>query len=189
MNKEQMPYHPLSVHCVSKEESNCPLIPILIEICHIAKQKLNDENCLFLPSVIFGKRVIIPSSFIEVEKTQREEFVELIDYNPISNTLLYLGPNTPSTDVAVHWIVHHAKKEIQLIIQIKNLFYKNKMKQKITQLSVNENKNALEKAKKWLKTLQKNDVFLSDDHLIITASSSKSIRQNIKRLGKELEKI
>ncbi len=188
MKNQKNPHHPVNTHSVSKEESNCPLIPMLIEICQIAKEELNCPDSLFLPSIIFGKRVVIAASFTKVEKLHRDDVVELIDYNPVSNTLLYLGPNVPSNDVAVHWIVHHAKKEIQVMVQMKNISFKSEMKQKVTQVTINEKKSALEKAKKWLKTLQKTDVFLCNDHLIITATSIKTIKQTIKKLGKELQK-
>lgn len=160
-----------------------------MKICQFAKEKLNDESSLFLPSAVFGKRIIIPASFNEFQKIDQDDFVELIDYNPVTNTLLYLGPKIPSNEVAVHWIVHHAKKEIQVIIQIKNISDLNKIKQKITKTSIDENDNALDKAKKWLKTLQKNEIFLCDDVLIVTASSIKKLEQNLKKMSKELEKL
>ncbi|MFO8078023.1 MAG: hypothetical protein R6U21_05225 [Thermoplasmatota archaeon] len=188
MKNQKNSQHPLNIHSVSKEGSNCPLIPMLIEICQIAKEELNCPDSLFLPSAVFGKRVAIASSFTKVEKLHRDDVVELIDYNPVSNTLLYLGPNIPSNDVAVHWIVHHAKKEIQVMIQIKNISYKNEMKQRVPQVTTDEKEDALEKAKKWLKTLQKTDVFLCNDHLIITATSIKAIKQTINKMGKELQK-
>lgn len=186
MKNQKNPHHPVNIYPLSKEESNCPLIPMLLEICQIAKEELNCPDSLFLPSAVFGKRVVIPASFTKVEKLHQDDVVELIDYNPVSNTLLYLGPNVPSNDVAVHWIVHHAKKEIQVMIQIKNIPYKNEIKQRLSQLTTDEKESALEKAKKWLKTLQKTDVFLCNDHLIVTATSIKAIKQTINKLGKEL---
>jgi hypothetical protein len=188
MKNQKNPHHPVNTHSVSKEQSNCPLIPMLIEICQIAKEELNCPDSLFLPSIVFGKRVVMPASFTKVEKLHRDDVVELIDYNPVSNTLLHLGPNVPSNDVGVHWLVAHAKKEIQVMIEIKNTSYKIEMKQRLLQVTINEKESDLEKAKKWLKTLQKTDVFLCNDHLIITAPSIKSIKQTIKKLGKELQK-
>jgi len=189
MNKEQKPYQPLTIHCISKEESNCPLIPMLIEISQIGKEKLNAGNSFFLPSIVFGKRVVIPRSFLEVDKIKHDDVVELIDYNPVTKTLLYLGPNIPSDDVAAHFLVHHAKKEIQAMMQIKNPLVNNKMKKRIPQVTLDEPVNTLEKAKKWLKVLQKTDVFFSDEYLIITASSIKKIKHILNKLGKEQSEI
>jgi hypothetical protein len=184
---QKNPVQPLNVQYVSKEESNCPLLPRMIEICKIIQNDMNCTNCRFLVSASFGKRIIINAAFESVKKLQREDFIELIDYNPLSNTLLLLGVKKPLKETAVHWIVHHAKKEIQLIIQIKNMQNLNRIKQIIPYIKIDNQQSPLEKAKKWLRALQKNEIFLSNDNLIITASSVKIIKQNIKTIEMELK--
>lgn len=177
-----VPSHTLEVQFVSKQESNCSLLPDLIKLCKIAQEGFQNKDCLFLISASFGNRVLCNVSFKTVDHLHRKDFVELIDYNPLSKTLLLIGAKTPIEMTAVHCIVHHAKKEIQFMMHLENLKNLEQMKPFLPDLIIANELDPLEIAKEWLKTLKQNEMFLCNDHLIISASSVNAMKQNLKKM-------
>lgn len=89
---------------LSKERVRCPLIPEVVKL----SKKLNRKRGTI--SVRYGKRML--SSPIG------EGFVEVVDYDPVRNNLLFIGEEEPSVVSAIHWIILEAMEEINVIVHL-----------------------------------------------------------------------
>lgn len=108
---------------VSKEESNCPLIVNALKVeKNIKEQNLSDS----IISQRYGRRILI-NSLDDAEKA-RANFLEIVDYDPIKKVLLAMGPNEPRIETPLHWFIHHARNEVNAVIQINDKELSEKMK-------------------------------------------------------------
>ena len=97
---------------VSKEESNCPLIADSIRLQKELKSKGFDDVII---SQRYGKRILIDTiNHINL----KQSFLEIVDYDPIRNVLLIMGSNKPRIETPLHWFIHHAREEVNAIVQI-----------------------------------------------------------------------
>jgi len=109
---------------VSKENSNCPLIADALRI----EKKLKERN---YPNAVvsqrFGKRVLI-NSINDGRGEDKDNFLEIVDYDPIKKVLLAMGPKEAKLETPLHWFIHHARNEIHAAVQINDVELSNRLK-------------------------------------------------------------
>ncbi|MCK4365387.1 MAG: hypothetical protein KAW45_05005 [Thermoplasmatales archaeon] len=109
---------------VSKEKSNCPLIANAIRV----EKKLKEQNINdIVTSQRYGKRVLI-DSFKDKKGEIRDNFLEIVDYDPIKKVLLAMGPKEPRIETPLHWMIHHARSEVNTVVQINDKELSEKLK-------------------------------------------------------------
>ena len=132
---------------MSNEISNFKIIPDVINIIKESNNKLNfskDEDIIV--SVKYGKRIVINCEKLNLKEIKRDDFLEIVDYNPIKKLFLVIGKHDPDLNMAIHWIVQNARREINILIQLKsnslnNLFtnmYSNTKKYKDTPIEISK---------------------------------------------------
>ena len=104
---------------LSKEHSNCPLIGNIGKLGKNLKDLdiLEQINSVIV-SLGYGKRMLINNNYTDFGKIKRENFLEIVDYNPINRILLAIGLGELLIETPVHWIIHHARKDVNVIVQI-----------------------------------------------------------------------
>lgn len=108
---------------LSKEHSTCPLITDIINF--IKKSDLINN---FTISHRFGKRVLINSKTTNFKKIDKENFVELVDYDPFKKILLLIGKEEPCIESPLHWYIHHARNDVNVVLLIKDKkYFENKI--------------------------------------------------------------
>jgi len=138
---------------ISKQESNCPLIN---EIIRIGKKSKNLKNNIdeVVISLRYGKRILINAEVKAFGELKKEDILEIVDYDPIKKILLIIGQKSPIIHTPIHWLIHHARDDINAIIQINY----DKLDSKffnIAPITEKESKpGTLEQAKEILKQLR-----------------------------------
>ena len=103
---------------VSKEESNCPLIT---DVVRFSKKYKELDFLQYITTVVislgYGKRVLINGSKTNFGNINREDFLEIVDYDPVKKILLVIGANEPHIETPIHWIIQHARKDINAIME------------------------------------------------------------------------
>lgn len=158
---------------ITKEESNCPLITEIVSINKKLKDmgliKSNNETVV---SLRYGKRILInanDSDFIDVKP---KDFIEIIDYDPLKKVLLVMGPKKPKIDTPVHWLIHHAKSEINTVIHIKDVDLASKLVKKLPETKDDYPSGTLEQAKEILMCLRNNKgVVIKNQGVLFVGSS------------------
>lgn len=97
----------MNVFFASFEEIKNPLVEELKKICY-KKEKG------FSISVRYGKRVLINAKGIDFENLKNEDFVEIVDYNPVNDTAIVIGIKEPCEDAPIHCLIY-SKEEINSI--------------------------------------------------------------------------
>ncbi len=93
-----------------RENITSPLLPGLIKIGKRAKG-------MGLISARYGMRII--SSILKpLKDIDSDDFVEIVDYDPIKNNLLFIGNAEPHPYVSVHWIILGARKDKNVILHL-----------------------------------------------------------------------
>ena len=93
---------------LSKQKVVNPFTTIIRETINSIREKYHITSNIIV-SMGFGKRIIINSE---------DDFIEVVDYNPIQNILLVIGRDNPSSETHIHWMIHRARDDINMVIQI-----------------------------------------------------------------------
>jgi hypothetical protein len=106
---------------LSNEISKNKLIPEIIKFIRNIKEIIDSEKYEdIIVSIKYGKRIIINCDKTDFEKINSYDFIEIVDYDPLKNIILYIGPNKPDFNNTLHWIIQNARREINILVQIKN---------------------------------------------------------------------
>ena len=182
MNEKITISQKLQIFYVSKEETNCPLI---IEIIKLSK-KLKETNILkkdseAIFSLTFGKRMIINGTVKDFSNIKRDEFLEVVDFDPIKNNLLLIGPVEPKIETSLHWMIHHARNDVNFVVQIKKTNIINKIKD----IDVTDKYpiGSLDNTKEVLKALRTNKkVIIKNNGLLIVGRNIADIEKQIQEI-------
>jgi hypothetical protein len=105
MVDKNLPSNYFQTFYVSKDESHCPLIADAVGVDNrLRKQGLSN----IIISQRYGKRILINSIGKELNK---EDFLEIVDYDPVRRVLLAMGTKEPRIETPLHWFVHYAKND------------------------------------------------------------------------------
>ena len=174
---------------VSKEESNCPLIP---EVVRFGK-KLNELGLLkniveISVSLRYGKRVLINSKGSNLKDIKREDFLEIVDYDPLKKVLLAMGIKLPKVETPVHWLIHHARDEVNAIIQINDVELCKKIENKIPVTEKEYPIGTLEQAKEILKNLSNSKrVIIKNQGVLFVGCNIKEVEDLALKIYEELK--
>ena len=72
-------------------------------------------------SVRYGKRMIITATNSDLGNLQDDDFVEVTDYNPVTNTALVIGRKRPSRETPMHWLIY-SRNDINAIVHTHKIF-------------------------------------------------------------------
>ena len=106
---------------LSKEEVKNPLTKEITEAGKILKEKGFVKEKFGSISVKYGKRMIITANNANLGNLSNEDFVEIVDYNGVTNVTLAIGLKNPSMEIPMHWFIYR-KPEINAIIHIQKTF-------------------------------------------------------------------
>jgi ribulose-5-phosphate 4-epimerase/fuculose-1-phosphate aldolase len=103
---------------LSKEIVKCPLI---LDIARISKKikKLGleiEKNTII--SISYGKRLLITNEDVNLENISNQDLIEIVDFDPIKNIVMAIGLHNPNIETPVHWMIHHARDDVNVIIQL-----------------------------------------------------------------------
>jgi len=172
--------HSLQLFTLSKEESTCPIIPELIHLGMTLYQlKPLTENIQLTMSTCYGKRVIINNADTPINRLACSDFIEIVDYDPVRNILLFIGPKSPHDFTPLHWIIHHAKPEVVSLVLIHDENNYLQFSRTICQ-TISNGKTLVDTAKTILKSLQKKQIIIIENRgLLIAGESLEKIKETI----------
>jgi ribulose-5-phosphate 4-epimerase/fuculose-1-phosphate aldolase len=145
---------PFQTFFMSREVSKCPLISDIIKI----GKKINSlglENPIdAVISLSYGKRILINSSDVNLINMSNHDILEIVDYDPIKNVVLAMGKQNPVVDTPVHWIIHHAREDVNAIIQLNGEMIIKQFLEKNPITETEYPSGTVELAKEVLKTIK-----------------------------------
>ena len=172
---------------VSKEVSNCPFIANAISFDkNMKKSGLFEDNSDITISLRYGKRVLINGKNSLFGILKQEDFLEIVDYDPLKKIILLIGPTEPKHDSIIHWLVHYAKKEVNAIVQINSKRLVERMKNKLPEIEGNYQTGSLELAKEILKVIRNSKgVITKKNGVVFVGRNLPEIQMDILKFVKE----
>ena len=179
----------MQVFYVSKEETNSPL---LVDIIKTGK-KLKEHGILTkgvnaTMSLGFGKRILINTSVKDYSNIKKDEIIEIVDYDPVKNTILVIGPTEPKSETSVHWMIHHARNDVNVVVQINDGRLAGFFKEKTFVVETSTPFVDLDLIKKVLRGLRNNsEVVINNKDVLFTGKSIEDIENKIIKNYEELK--
>ncbi len=109
---------PFQTFFVSREISNCPLIADIIKLSKKIDELGITDNKDYSISLAYGKRILINAKNVNIESMNQQDIIEIVDYDPVKNIILAIGKKDPCIETPVHWLIHHARDDVNAIIQL-----------------------------------------------------------------------
>jgi len=173
---------------VSKEKSHSAFIPKIIKLGKKIKELgLLKENAGTI-SLGYGKRMLINASYTDLGDIQTEDIVEVVDYDPVKKIALTIGEKIPDEETPVHWIVQHAREDINTIIQINGENIIERFSNFLPATEKEQPSGTLEQAKETLKTLRTSNnknIILKNKGVIFVGHSLKEVEDLIIKTSEE----
>ena len=135
----------------SKGESNSPLIPEIVRTGKKLKESGIATDAII--SLRYGRRVLVNAENIDIGKIKREDLLEIVDFNPVKRVLFVMGLKESDIDAPTHWMIHHARNEINAVVQINDNSWAEKLEKKLP-TTKEQPRGTFEFAKEVLKALR-----------------------------------
>ncbi|UCF13431.1 MAG: class II aldolase/adducin family protein [Thermoplasmatales archaeon] len=145
---------PLQTFFVSREISKCPLISDIIKLSKKIDELGLIDNNDYCISLAYGKRILINAKNVNVESMNHQDIIEIVDYDPLKNIILAIGIKDPSIETPVHWLIHHARDDVNAIIQLNGEKVAKKLSKNLLITEKECLSGTLKLAKQVLKTLR-----------------------------------
>jgi len=165
----------------SKEESNCPLITEIVKIGKKIKNKDSSKNVTsVIVSLRYGHRMIINGDYKDIEEIKRGEILEIIDYDPVKKILLTIGPIQPKIETPIHWMIHHARNEVNAVIQLNGEKLVEKLEGKVPSTKDDLITGSFEMIKEVLKPLRESkSVLIKNYGVLFVGGSVKEVEEQV----------
>jgi ribulose-5-phosphate 4-epimerase/fuculose-1-phosphate aldolase len=144
----------------SKEQSNCPLISHIVRISKKLKEMDLLKDGSGIVSLGYGKRVLINGNDVSLGDVGKEDIIEIVDYDPVKRIVLTIGNMEPNIETPVHWLIHHAREDVNMVVQINSKKLVEKFAKKLPSTEKEWPSGSLELAKEVLKTLRTGKIIL-----------------------------
>jgi ribulose-5-phosphate 4-epimerase/fuculose-1-phosphate aldolase len=174
---------------VSKEKSNCPLILEIIKTSQNLKEldffkKMNQ----IIFSLRYIKRVLINADESDFKDIKKEDFLEIIDYDPLKKVILLMGPKEPRIETPIHWLIHYSRIEINAVIQINDEKLAKKLDKKFPRTEKDFPTGSLEQAKEILRNLRNSKiVVIKNQGVLFVGNNTKDAENLIIKTFEELK--
>lgn len=189
MIRQTFPNYSFQTFYVSKETCNCPLISEIVKVSKKLKtiDLLKDIFEISI-SMKYGKRILINAKDSDFSEIKADDFLEIVDYDPLKKVLLVMGLKEPRIDTPIHWLIHHARDEVKAIIQIDSEQLVGQFEKKLPITEKEYPIGTLEQAKGILRKLRDSKkVVIKNQGLIFVGTSMKDVEDSVVKTCEELK--
>ena len=186
INKKNITNTHFQTFYVSNETSNNPIIPLIQKTFkELKEQKILEKNNAII-SHNYGRRIIINTN--NFQNPDIDDFLEIVDYDPVKKVLLAIGSKKPDVETPIHWIIQHAKNDVNVVFQIKGEQIIKKFGKKIPYINIKKSSDSLDVAKEILQKLRtsnSNYIMIPDNGIFITGKTINDAGNQLTKLYKE----
>jgi len=154
MKDKNLPNISFQTFFASREQSNCPLIPDIVRIGKKLKEMGLLKDGTGVVSLGYGRRVLINGNDVSLGDVGRGDILEIVDYDPVKRVALTIGDKEPHVETPVHWLIHHARDDVNAVVQINSKKLAEKLSKKLPVTEKEWPPGTFELTKEILKTLR-----------------------------------
>jgi hypothetical protein len=187
--KEQILPNPVQqIIFVSRETSNCPLISEMIRLGQELKNLGIPDDDIGIVSLDYGKRLLINGKNVDIKKMNRQDVVEIVDYDPLKNIIMVIGTKDPCQQMPVHWIIQKARYDVNALLQINSKTLAETYKGTLPSTEKETSAGSLEQAKEILKTLREGKTIVIRNEAVLFSGINIQEIENLLRTTIEGQK-
>ena len=165
---------------VSREQSNSPLVSEMMRIGKKFKEQGLLKEISGVISLGYGKRIIIPGNNFDLADLKKDELLEIVDYDPIKKIILAIGKRQPCIETPVHWLIHHARDDINAIVQLNGEAVIKKLSKTFPTTEKKWPPGTLDLAKEILKLLRTNkNIIIKDTGVLFAGVNIKEVENSV----------
>ena len=71
-------------------------------------------------SIRTGNGFLINTAYFDIKSFNRDNIIEIIDFDPVRNNMMVIGNEPPSSNAALHWFIYRGLPWINGVININN---------------------------------------------------------------------
>jgi len=171
---------------VSREQSNCPILPDMIKLGKKIKEIGISKDAKGIISLGYGRRILINGSNLDIGNIKKEDILEVVDYDPAKKNLLVIGQNEPNIETPVHWIVISARNDVNAVFQLNDEKLAEKLSKKLPTTEKEQPSGTLELAKEVLRALRKSkNIVIKNKSVLFVGASFKEIEESVIKIIEE----
>ena len=165
---------------VSKEKCSCPLAVEIIKISEKIKKLRLLKNTTGAISLSYGKRMVVQRAGSSFDDLNLDDFVEVVDYDPLKKIMLVIGKSEPCIEASVHWMIHHARDDINAIMQINKEGIVERFSKKFPVTERLFPLGSIDLVKEVLKTLKNSkNIIIKDTGVMFTGADLKELEDTV----------
>jgi len=165
---------------ITRETSNCPLIPEMSRLGSRCRDLGVADPDRVLISYDYGRRLLVTAEHADAKNLRQEDIVEIVEYNPLKDIMMIIGPKDPCTDAPVQWMIQKARHDINITLQVNNPGLNDALPDTVPKVPDPLPTQTIEKAKVLLRALQKSPVIGTPTGILIIGVNAKVIEQLLK---------
>jgi len=154
MKDKNLPNISFQTFFASREQSNCPLIPDIVRIGKKLKEMGLLKDGTGVASLGYGRRILINRNGVSLGDVGRGDILEIVDYDPVKRVALTIGDKEPNVETPVHWLIHHARDDVNAVVQINSKKLAKRLSKKLPATKKEWPPGTFELTKEILKTLR-----------------------------------
>ena len=104
----------MNIFVLSSEEIRNPLAGEIADLALMLHERGLMERSGSI-SMRYGRRMLITSSGADMSALRSEHFVEVVDYNPVTDTVLLIGTHEPPPETPLHWLLY-SRDDINVVL-------------------------------------------------------------------------
>jgi hypothetical protein len=180
MKDKNLPNISFQTFFASREQSNCPLIPDIVRIGKKLKEMGLLKDGTGVVSLGYGRRVLINGNNVSLGDIGRGDILEIVDYDPVKRVALTIGDKEPNVETPVHWLIHHARDDVNAVVQINSKKLEKKLPKKLPVTEKEWPPGTFELAKEVLKTLRNSKgILIRNKGALFVGNSLKEVEELI----------
>ena len=180
MNHRILPSPPQTTLFVSRETSNCPFLSEIIQLGQSLQQQGVQKQETGIISMDYAKRLLINAKNTDIKKMTQQDLVEIVDYDPLKNILMVIGPKDPAVETPVHWIIQKARQDVNVLVQVNSIRFYEQWKTTLPTTEKETPPASLERAKEILRTLRNGKtILLKNEGILFVGINSKEIYNSL----------
>jgi len=186
MKDKNLPSINFQTFFASREQSNCPLIPDIVRIGKKLKEMGLLKDGTGVVSLGYGRRVLINRNEKSLGDVGREDILEIVDYDPVKRVVLAIGDKEPHVETPVHWLIHHARDDVNAVVQINSKKLAKRLSKKLPATEKEWPPGTFELTKEILKTLRTGKgILIKNKGALFVGNSLKEVEDLIAKTCEE----
>ncbi len=143
---------------ITRETSHCPLITNMSRLgTRCTDLGIADADKVLI-SYDYGRRLLTTAQHADAKTLHQDDVVEIVDYNPLNDIMMIIGPQDPTPEAPVQWMIQKARHDINITLHITNPALNDTLPPTTPRITDPLPTSTIDKAKTLLKVLHQSPV-------------------------------